>query len=200
MGEWEGDRLICVGDYACGVPKCMELSDEEKDDLKECEDNLYTLAVEYGYSRYSSIKWAWELPWHYELGLGRRLSRGERRLIEELLKPPTTEHLVLRNLSTHEYVRGDAVVTFNDERSVKQTFNGIPRHHPKAQTLADVLVPLVYWSPEEYQGPWAGCRFDITHIDILNSGKEGDGKESWKDFTVEAMKEFRSAYAYHHGE
>jgi hypothetical protein len=139
MGQWSGNRLICVGDYAYGVPKRMELSEAERADLKRCGKNLYNLAHSYSASHLDGIKWPW-ISLKHDL-LERGTSENDWRYVDQLVKAPRLRSLVLRNLSTHEYVRGDALAAFNGER--KGQLPERRRRYYVPETLANVLVTLV---------------------------------------------------------
>ncbi|KAG6864349.1 hypothetical protein C0991_010310 [Blastosporella zonata] len=88
-------------------------------------------------------------------------------ILEELYKG-----YVLRNLSTHEYIRGDAIIIHND------------------MSFERVLRLKTMWSSPDFlpagavQGPWAGHRFDfVRREDIVMA------KEEWSNVSDEAVQD-----------
>lgn len=108
-GEWAGDRIICVGDYAEDVPEGMF-------DDKETQEFIQL-------TREVREKHGHEVSWKDSDSII-RLNAVARAYFED----PTTrtghfdkagftndEVWVLRNLTKHEYVRADAVILHSDE-------------------------------------------------------------------------------------
>jgi hypothetical protein len=190
IGQWAGNRLICAHNRANSVPERMEFSDAQKARLKQYENNLTGFAEDYDNSSLQNFEWPWKFL--QRTLLQRDISQNDWHYVDQLIKGPCTTLLVLRNLSTHEYVRGEPLEAFNNERGRKLAEAGCSCCEPL--TLADVLVPLIHWSPPEHVGPWAGCRFDITHIDDVRGDQGDHGETVWKDFTLEGMQQFQSAH------
>lgn len=106
-------------------------------------------------------------------------------LVNEVGRGVQTRGAVLRNLTTHEYLRGDAL----------QPDVGTPLH---AWSFADILLMRICWSPTSFpelggahnpRNVWAGHRFDFAREDALPRGGDGSVLPPWKDVSDEYMKE-----------
>ncbi|KZV97175.1 hypothetical protein EXIGLDRAFT_731450 [Exidia glandulosa HHB12029] len=94
------------------------------------------------------------------------------------------KRLVLRNLTTQEYVRGAELA--QDQACTPDTWYTY-------WSVGELLPLRVCWSsddsaglPEEYKGnitrgPWAGHRFDIVLEDDIPRDAEGNVLPEWKD-------------------
>jgi hypothetical protein len=132
------------------------------------------------------VYWPWK---QLAVELKPRLPRKDWRCVKSLIAFPKTDALVLRNRTTREYVRGEALAAFNEEDEKKRSRSDYGCEHTH-QTLADVLVTLVCWSTEGRRGPWAGCRFDIVRADVFQREQGGDD-DDWEDLTLPAMEMFK---------
>ncbi|KAG5653997.1 hypothetical protein H0H81_008579 [Sphagnurus paluster] len=103
---------------------------------------------------------------------------------EQEIKPD----YVLRNLTTKEFVRGDAI------RDLRKNVR-----YPRLRQLSfnHVLLARITWSSDPslsmpYEGPlhrgvWAGHRFDISEIGTVFDGQQSMG--SWKDVSEVVLRE-----------
>ncbi|EFY91376.1 hypothetical protein J3459_009764 [Metarhizium acridum] len=96
---------------------------------------------------------------------------------------PEDQPWILRNLTTKEFVRSEAVAL------KPQYIRG-----PSIDVLGfgDVLLYRILWSkprgifPDMYRGIWAGHRFDIV---ALAKHKEDTKGTEWRDVSEEVAKE-----------
>ena len=115
---------------------------------------------------------------------------------EQLFASANPHSWVLRNLTTHEFVRCQAPsagelahVDYPDSEWIR---------------VDDVLIMRICWSigdrrvlykisPLEVsrRGPWAGHSFEIVALQQKEMELMVDGEESWKDVTVKIVKEAR---------
>jgi hypothetical protein len=190
LGAWAGNQLICVGDLARSLPKRVEFPSADRTRLGRHGNDLCRVLG--GYGDFELYKMRSPSAFLRRTLLQRGVSQGDWRCVDELVRGPPAERLVLRNLSTREYIRGEAVEAINGERRRTWAEHGQLPWCVLLQ-LADALVPLLFWLPPEHTGPWAGCRFDITHIDDVRGDPGDDGERAWRDFTLEGMRLFQSA-------
>ena len=190
---WVGDRLICVGDYARGIPDGVGSDDERKEWENLGNNPLYELGKQMvceGVPKRLPIRAGiLEIKCYVALDLY-ALERMESDVPEEedledidlccrlmdmlkvqLPRKPEDGSRVLRNLTTHEYVV--------DEVVGKSEF---------AYSLGEVVMLLSLWTEDpsgvgdlDIHGKWAGHRFDIVSINDV-------ADESWKDVTDTAIK------------
>ena len=168
-----------------------EYSDDGADFVPE-PINLYSLAG----ARYQPIE-----EWQSELGsrlISHAMNVGvwyglsefcKAQIRDELLRYrfsefyPKDQPWILRNLTTQEYVRSEAI-------AIKPEYI----HGPNIDVLGfgEVIFSRICWSTkansDEFdaklcRGPWAGHRFDITTLDRHNQGAL-KGAE-WKDVSEE---------------
>ncbi|KAL1703529.1 hypothetical protein EV121DRAFT_281057 [Schizophyllum commune] len=205
-------RLICVGDYTepDDIPPGLELTEEEKEELDgtvEDEDDgeeycatLSNIPSEGSIERrdlesvlFGECRWKWHV--YYIPGLTGIMHKLIPRRPSEF--DPT---LVLRNLSTRQYVRGQAIKEFN--QTVVPGHNGREGMVP---CLADAIMPRVCWASDgstslNYEGPlqvhrgvWAGNRFDIVPEDLfLAECKNSD--QPWTDVSAEVIAEVEAIW------
>ncbi|EER37814.1 conserved hypothetical protein [Histoplasma capsulatum H143] len=172
LGVWAGIPVICVGDSIehsgnTQYPDGMLSPDE----LKELDEGLEFEELE------------------IELG-------GE--LAEELAdKPsyyPRSEEWVLRNLTTHEFVRPSAVAL--DQKHIQGPFIDILGY-------GEVILYKTCWSTSDYslirgkemhRGVWAGHALDIVPATHLS------GDTSWKDISDKIAQEISEIWGEVYGE
>ncbi|KAF8058666.1 hypothetical protein FPV67DRAFT_1657163 [Lyophyllum atratum] len=125
-----------------------------------------------------------------------RLTSEEVNVLEtltEVAPPPLPEYVripnmykshVLRNLTTREYIRGDAVHKARD------------RSYLGGLCLSHLLILRIIWaadpSPsaiESHRGVWAGHRFDFTDIGTVQD-HAGRAIGGWKDVSKVVIDEF----------
>jgi len=218
---WLGDRIICVGDGldADNVPYGV-LTPREREELQKAISAKEDTNDDE--ERISLYNWNYtkrEIPEvsRFLVGLLRHLDDADDRYSRSLVcsrlpedrkfaweKPTYTRpdaSLVLRNLTTHEYVREDALIE-----------ELMPQMPPESQvqfiSLGHVLVAHISWSSNPsmstpyhrnlHRGKWAGHRFDITTIDALPVlSKDKDGEEiPWKDVSKEAVELMADIWNY----
>lgn len=185
--SWAGDRIICVGDYiqAGDEPKGV-LTEEE---LEELEDSPRTTLFSKTYT--SNAVFDFDKWFRYPIIIEKHLTSEDRSIFNSLtsdsyayqtasrLEQPVALRC-LRNLSRHEYVRGQAVDEFNKKTSSNDV------------NLGTVMVLHICWSSDSstsmcydgdiHRGKWAGERFDITTVDSVKDANV------WKDVSVEVME------------
>ncbi|KAF3764035.1 hypothetical protein M406DRAFT_260898 [Cryphonectria parasitica EP155] len=114
---------------------------------------------------------------------------------------PQDEHWILRNLTTREFIRGDAV-------ALKPEYI----HGPNMDVLGfgEIIMSHICWSTSSSanmsykggitRGAWAGHCFDITTLGRHNSETQGtQGEESWRDVSEEAMREVAGIWESEYG-
>ncbi|EPQ50485.1 hypothetical protein GLOTRDRAFT_133858 [Gloeophyllum trabeum ATCC 11539] len=195
--RWEGDRIICLGDYAEDLPEGM-LSSEEVNLLRlegqELDDSdpedtvlrLYDIAAE----NFDCISGRWSS--HSYDSREWRMAGIDRKLYCQLSRPYYVYHdrWVLCNLSKLQYVRADTVAEIVGD----------------ALRLGDVLLSQICWSTDPscaipykgklHRGAWAGDRFIVTTMDKIEGSLRENG--TWTDVTKDVMKQvteiWRSVY------
>ncbi|OJD26083.1 hypothetical protein ACJ73_02544 [Blastomyces percursus] len=215
LGPWAGTPVISVGDesdvdgkYPDGLlfPEDLEelaegLEVEELEDgmPEECAGkpvNLYDLAV----ARYASIITVNRVFPHDLFGLALDLKYKHHSPADllRMVNPnrssfyPCTEEWVLRNLTTHEFVRPSAIAL--DEKYIQGPFI-------EGLGYGEVIFSKICWSTHDFtsvpgaslhQGAWAGHALDIVPATYL------DDKNPWKDISDDVAREiadiWRSAY------
>ncbi|KAL1696472.1 hypothetical protein GGG16DRAFT_120752 [Schizophyllum commune] len=205
-------RLICVGEYTepDDIPPGLELSEEEKEELnntvededdgEECCATLSNIPSKDSIERrdlesvlFSESRWKWHV--YYIPGL-----TGVMHKLIPTRPSKFDPSLVLRNLSTRQYVRGQAIKEFN--QTVVPGHNGREGMVP---CLADAIMPRVCWASDgcmsiNYEGPlqvhrgvWAGNRFDIVPEDLfLAECKSSD--QPWTDVSAEVIAEVEAIW------
>ncbi|EPQ50487.1 hypothetical protein GLOTRDRAFT_133860 [Gloeophyllum trabeum ATCC 11539] len=192
-GHWEGDRIICVGDYVGDLPEDM-LSPAEMEELRqEAEEycrgylNLYNIAEEL-------FSDADSLPTTREDQRVREMSHIEYELYQDLTEPYYEDYndgWVLCNLSKLQYVRADTVREMVGD----------------ALELGDVLLSQICWSTDPsismayngdlHRGAWAGNRFLLATMDEVNGALREKG--TWTDVTKVVMKQVAEIWRSEHG-
>ncbi|KAG6876802.1 hypothetical protein C0993_000356 [Termitomyces sp. T159_Od127] len=150
--------------------------------LRSGTDFLRKLKARYDASESGSAL-EWLADTHTGVALG-KLIRIENMSFEKF----SQGHMVFRDLTIKEYVRGDIWNMPGDSR-----FTG------KRLRFEHVLYIRIFWaiSPNtnEYQcpvdnhrGAWAGHRFDVSDINNVVD-EDGIAVDGWKDVTLEVMRE-----------
>lgn len=204
-----GDRILLLRPYVgSGQSYSFELSDEDKamvetKSLYECaSDHTNFRSPEqyigsphfdrYGRQKYKRLDYIQiaerhapqdqkESPWNY----GCSACCGLDFVYKKLYRTPYYDQrdLVLRNLTAHEFVRGDAVSDVCGE------FGGITLGH-------FMLMRAMWYADERYHmahpGVWAGHRFDIV-VKSVHEKAMADGP-MWKDLTEEAISGMRAMW------
>ncbi|EER44449.1 conserved hypothetical protein [Histoplasma capsulatum var. duboisii H88] len=218
LGLWAGTPVICVGDESHRDGKYPDglLSSEDLDELakglevEELEEglaesyaeipvNLYDLAN----ARYTSITEVTTGFPHglFVLALDLRHKWGSPADITRVVNPklssfyPCSEEWVLRNLTTHEFVRPSAIAL--DQRYIRGPFI-------KILGYGEVILSKICWSTNDFtsvagdplnQGPWAGHALDIVPASYLD-----DDKNPWKDISDEVSREIAEIWRSEYGE
>ncbi|OJD11016.1 hypothetical protein AJ78_08129 [Emergomyces pasteurianus Ep9510] len=217
LGPWAGTPVICVGDESDEDGKYPDglLSTEDLDelveglDVEELEDgmreeyankpvNLYSIAN----ARYAPIAEIDTGFPHDLFGLAldiRRMWPNPADIIrianpEPLSFYPRSEEWVLRNLTTHEFVRPSAIAL--DQKYICGPFI-------KGLGYGEVILSKVCWSTNDFtsvageplnQGAWAGHALDIVPATYL------DDKNPWKDISDEIAHEMAEIWRSEYGE
>lgn len=209
--NWEGDRIMVLGEYvtADDMPPDI-LNDEEHavvravlENPNESEDEGPPLVGEL-LDALGASEAAGTSVWQIEKWLSatrpcaRRNHREEdsfiwSELVETEQRAVESRGAVLRNLTTHEYVRGDA------RRAARHAAGRPFRRTPLySWPFGDILLMRICWSPTsdsevlEGHNPrnvWAGHRFDFAREDALPRDAEGKVLPPWKDVSEDYMKE-----------
>ena len=199
-GLWAGNRIMCVGEYleSEDYPPSV-LTESEEAEFKDGRfehfgSSLYDLAD----ARYQEVReWQPDLANRLidhasSLGEWHRLPESSQsRIRDDLLSDklsdlyPEDQPWVLRNLTTQEYVRSEAIAIKPEHI-----------HGPNIDVLGfgHVVCSRVCWSAADWsedrgihRGVWAGHRFDITTLDRLKQGSMESSE--WKDVSEEVWDE-----------
>ena len=210
---WAGKSIICVGNCSEPTDCPNTLTESEKIELKEemseidYQTNLYNLAD----ARYQQVRtWqpsrAWDLTAHAaKLGEWFSLSPYHRSRVSQELNRlkmsafyPKDQPWILRNLTTQEYVRSEAI-------AIEPEYI----HGPNIEGLGfgEVVWSRICWSTDancsidctdnKHRGVWAGHRFDITTLDRHKQGSL-EGTE-WKDVSEEVVNDLERIWRLHLG-
>ncbi len=212
-GPWAGKNIICVGNYSEPTDYPNILTESEKkelqkemseiDDLEEDERNLYHLAN----ARYQKVSlWPPSLI-TYAGELGEWLSLSpyrQSRLFHELNRfemsnfYPEDQPWILRNLTTQEYVRSEAI-------AIKPEYIRGP--NIEGLGFGEVVWSRICWSTDAncamectdniHRGVWAGHRFDIITLDGHKQGSL-EGTE-WKDVSEEVANDLERIWSKEFG-
>ncbi|KAI1461826.1 hypothetical protein F4805DRAFT_184154 [Annulohypoxylon moriforme] len=223
MGNWAGKNIVFVGmdanagDYPPGL-----FSEEEKAALPLQKKHTPTFSsdkrpvslYELAKSKYSKDQLPYQCdPLHNFLRcLLRGMSRGD---LEDFSHPgvvariadlddleekdfyPTDQPWILRNLTTKEFVRAEAI-------ALKPKFI----HGPRIEGLGfgHIVLSRICWSSKPIlkinspmnvaRGVWAGHRFDITTVPRHEEATKG---EEWVDVSQEVLDEINIIYCRQFG-
>ena len=217
-GPWAGKGIICVGDCSnpADHPKILTKSEKEElqkemseiDDLKAdlFPTNLYYLTL----ARYQRLrKWqssraeslivhaTWTEKWCSLPSYCQSRIHDELDHFKMSDFYPEDQPWILRNLTTQEYVRSEAI-------AIKPEYI----HGPKIDGLGfgEVVLSRICWSTNAdcgmntdiHRGVWAGHRFDITTLDRHKQGCL-EGTE-WKDVSEEVANEIERIWREEFGD
>lgn len=196
LAPWAGEPIICIDDrcdpsnYPSGL-----LTPEQATEVRELNQvfDLNSFSIKNSYKRVGGLSLSQKLQEafleyesHYPMPeLDRvEITMGLKREILEFY--PRDQTWILRNLTTKEFVRGEAI-------ALRKEFI----HGPQIDVLgfAEILISRISWSDEVEKigrcdnvarGKWAGHRFDITSLSQIGCEKKFD---SWKDVSNEILRE-----------
>ena len=206
LAPWAGERIICVTDQ-CDPHEFPPglLSSTEQEDLLELNriHNLNTISIKHSWKKVGGPSLSERLrDWFKEYESQHPMSHADKTEIITGLKPeilefyPRDQPWALRNLTTKEYVRGEAI-------ALKDSFIHGP--HIDVIGFSEVLLSRISWSnrPVEVgygrnmsQGKWAGHRFDISPLAKI----EHDRATHWIDVSNELLREIDQIVASQEGE
>ncbi|KAJ9311069.1 hypothetical protein DTO271D3_8658 [Paecilomyces variotii] len=201
LGQWAGKRLMCIGDYLDVGDEPPWFSDEDKKLLYPIKGD-----DEYGFTAYGIMQ-KLAMPVELFVGLVNKmrehlegmndplLAKKEQwvdRLREIICPPlktfyPEDQPWVLRNLTTREFVRAEAIALKKEHiHGPDIDFRG----------FGELVVSRICWTSDPsvsmknttriHRGIWAGYRFDITTL----ARHEADMKnDTWKDVSEKLKKE-----------
>ncbi|KAJ5950008.1 hypothetical protein N7454_001592 [Penicillium verhagenii] len=203
---WAGERIICVSDHSKpqDFPAGL-LSAKEQDDLEQLNrlHHLDTFTVKHPWKKIGGQSLSERLRERFEKWeAANPMSQADRTEILMGLKPellefyPRDQPWVLRNLTTKDYVLGEAI-------ALKESFV----HGPQIDVLgfAEVLISRIAWSnwPIDVghgrnisHGKWAGHRFDIVPLTCVHKSS-GQG---WTDVSNELLREMDLLLTIHKGD
>ncbi|KAG6892498.1 hypothetical protein C0993_003686 [Termitomyces sp. T159_Od127] len=99
--------------------------------------------------------------------------------------------MVFRNLTTKEYVRGDAI---KKVKRLKLEFEHVL--YIRTTWSSDSSLSYCYSGPLQiHRGVWAGHRFDVTRIGHVVD-EAGVAVDDWKDVTEEVLNEVQEIWEY----
>ena len=223
-----GESIMCVGNHSDPTDLSLNILAEDRllKEMKEVDD--WWVSVEDGSAEsdhgptdlYSLAKWryrevrTWKNSEHSilylveavaELGEWHRLPTFHKiRICQELLPYdesslyPKDQPWILRNLTTQEYVRSEAI-------AIKPEYI----RGPKIRYLGfgEVVLSRICWSTNEesstqntheiHRGVWAGHRFEITTLE--RHEQDSLGKAEWKDVSEEVANEIDMIWTEEYG-
>lgn len=228
LGPWAGKRILCVGDYieAGDHPPGLFTEDEERsmknkeselrqqlleeEDMLVDEERPITL-IDWTYV-YASICVKFPATLFTQL-LSKnyykqycRMSYSDRSEVEKTVNPefsqfyPKDQPWILRNLTTREYVRSDAI-------ALRPEYI----HGPNIDVIGfgEVVLSRICWSSDPsvsisgrkynsniHRGIWAGHCFDIT----TRAQHEERVNEEWEDVSEEVAKEIANIWESEYGD
>ncbi|KAK7688678.1 hypothetical protein QCA50_008216 [Cerrena zonata] len=200
LGEWAGDRLICLGDYFSkeDLPEGVSVEDvkglepfgSEEEEEEEDEGSTCT------YVEWSSP--CFPPSNYYDWKFSSSLSALSRSLYFPLVSVNVVYDMdrewILCNLTKHEYIRGRAIADMTGTENSNGPFMG------DRLNLGTVLITRICWSselntslshnPENiHRGAWAGHRIKITTVDKIN-----DDLSTWKDISDVVVKDIEAIW------
>ncbi|KAI9869293.1 MAG: hypothetical protein M1813_000081 [Trichoglossum hirsutum] len=213
LGPWAGESIICVGDYLnpgdyppgeltqAQLGKLSQFGGKYGDGHVQAELMSLRGFLEDPYEKVkSNVEFssliahvATSKRYSYHLMPEHLQSRIETALSPTLSQfYPVDEPWILRNLTTQEYVRSEAIAL--DPKYI---------HGPRIEYLgfSEVILSRVCWSSDPsismkygggiHRGVWAGDRFDITTL-ARHEQNKGEGK--WEDVSEEVAKEIKAIW------
>ena len=186
---WSGHRIFTPGDYSETHPPNMLTKAEETELTTFCfdeEEQIPEMVLLYSYAcnNYAKVE-----PNNPSLALDISLDPPDAALLRALIGPlfgfvHDEGGYVLRNLSKHEYVRGNALVELCNSTTKSQQ----PFIQPVG--FGEVIVLRTQWTDDpsgamgSMKGHWAGDRFDIVPLKTLErENKDG----TWKDVSEDEV-------------
>ncbi|KAF2095356.1 hypothetical protein NA57DRAFT_79085 [Rhizodiscina lignyota] len=187
-GRTPGTLSNCIYDFA--PARCFD------------ENDKYELRMQYD-ELVSSLPENLELDWidQHPEAAGLFLSGNDWYRVHNLY--PQNEKHILRNLTTKEYVRAEAIA-IDPSRVSGPYIDGIG--------FGEVVLSRICWSSEEqwfsdeydwgryegdiHRGVWAGHAFDITTV----SRHMEEAKEEWTDVSDEVAREIAALWEFSLGE
>ena len=180
FAPWAGDAIICLGDYATALPEKEEIPKTVADEFMEAFNGDAGLDVPHRSHRPSWYRivndFSHGADLHWTLALHHWLNRP---FVDNSLG------WTLRNLSTRQYVRDDAINI------------DVPKIRIRIG-LAQAVTFRCGWSqvdltstPAEglHEGRWAGDRLDIVPYD-----KDAEWAKEWEDVSLEVERDIRKGY------
>jgi len=190
---WSGVAIICVGDYAEDFPEGLFTEDEvEELDLDEQEPSLYNLDCRKRSTEPAYSYWFWNRKLYTLLRCAEDLpepDRSQARVMLELQKEqlyPEDRPWVLRNLTTREYVRAEAIALDPDDICGPEIEHRGFGHAILSRICrsSDPSIAMCY-EGDIHRGVWAGHAFDIVPLSTLEKSMQ---KEEWKDASEEVAQ------------
>ena len=217
--SWAGDRIICLGDYCvpCDTPSSLELTKAEEtsllvldeiefeDEDDDTDDGITPHISLYEYAE-EQFKNESEFDLRYELRQtllrGSWIDETDYSLFNILADDPaywtpesSLDQLILRNLTTGEYVDGKAFqrtkclwLEQNPDSNLAEYFLDYD--------FGQIVVMRTSWSAQGstamrytgdlHRGVWAGHRFNIVTAKEMQKDKK---KREWKDVSKEILSE-----------
>ncbi|OJD29702.1 f-box domain containing protein [Diplodia corticola] len=199
LGTWAGERIVCVGEgvHVGDYPPAMYTDDErvrnreQLDEMtlwefQECEGFNQVVRVRVPDTFYRQLK-------HPDTASSLRQLGSYASCVLAEARPdlrsfyPDDQPWILRNLTTKEYVRSEAIALEPEH---------IHGPHIDYIGFGEVLVSRICWTADGTtigmesknirRGVWAGHRFDITTLARHNKEtKKGD----WRDISKEVAEE-----------
>ena len=176
--SWAGDRIICAGDYSSPGDLPDGLFTEDEMTAHKLDDRvLYFIASNWS-------KCPSQVPEPESLPLTNKSSGAKR---------------VLRNLTKNQYIKEEAIKVAALE-STEGRYDGA-----EPVGFGQVVLSRICWSTDYYglhrtysgnihKGSWAGNRFDIATVDMV----EFEGSQ-WVDVSDEVSAEMNGIWQSEHG-
>ncbi|OAX79158.1 hypothetical protein ACJ72_06523 [Emergomyces africanus] len=198
LGPWAGTPVICELDELGEGLEVDELEDGMPEEYAEKPVNLYRLAdTRYEIVTSVSSTFPFDL---FKLALDLKYKWSCPADIIQVTNPETSsfytyrEEWVLRNLTTHEFVRPSAIAL--DQKLI---------HGPFIERLGygEVILSKICWSTHDFtsvpgnplnQGAWAGHALDIVPATYL------DDENPWKDISDKVAEEIAEIWQSTYGE
>ncbi|KIM96930.1 hypothetical protein OIDMADRAFT_169714 [Oidiodendron maius Zn] len=201
LGAWAGTNVIVVGDYADDLPDGLltdAISKEMEEGIKDGSEMRPATLYDLSSIRYQTcvpIDQIFDERLPNLLDLGKKNTKDDGRGprdIEDIVSLRLTDFLqdeqlwVLRNLSTYEYVRAEAI-------ALKPEYI----HGPFLDYIGfgEVIMSRASWSSDPScamgydrditRGVWAGDRFDIVPLRCL---ADGNDKQKWIDISDKVVR------------
>ncbi|KAI9474895.1 hypothetical protein BX667DRAFT_340408 [Coemansia mojavensis] len=159
LSPWAGKRIICVGKYGKDYPENV-LTEKEKAIMSE--KSLYNYADNFSCAYVYDESYYYKCPRVYKYCYGSSVLMFILKRFMAILSPVSRDEakLVLLNMTTNEYVRKSRILP-----EYGFGFGHIILLHA---CWSSNLSTGIYCEEEIHRGPWAGHRFEITSIDLVN--------------------------------